>query len=208
MARDVPEARRSSWNGPECSWGFRSMAIVFRPGRALAAAAVLSLLAVACGTSSPTGVGDEFGAGPAAEPESLEDSLAQVFSGASTLDGANFDGAELAAGPVVLWFWAPWCTSCRAEGPRVAEVAEAYAGTVRVIGVPGRGQVQAMHQFVDDTGTGALEHVVDDDGSIWTAFGVFGQPAFAFLDGSDEIEVFVGTLGSAFEDRVAALAAT
>lgn len=170
--------------------------------------ATMALVAVACGRGDP-GEGAQPGAPGAAtepgEPGDLGESLAAVFADASTLDGEAFDGSELADGGVVLWFWAPWCVSCRAEGPRVAEVAETYSGEVRIVGVPGRGQVEAMNQFVDDTGTGGLEHVVDGDGSIWTAFEVYGQPAFAFLDGSGEIEVFVGTLGSALEDRVAAL---
>ena len=179
------------------------MANSSRSIRAVIVAAALILVASACSSTEKSA--EQAGSG---DPDTLEDSLAAVFAGSSTLDGTDFDGGELAHGNVVLWFWAPWCTSCRAEGPRVAQVAEAYADDVRIIGVPGRGQVPAMNQFVDDTGTGALEHVIDDDGSIWTAFEVYGQPAFAFLDGSGEIEVFVGTLGSALEDRVAALAAT
>ena len=178
--------------------------------RTLAAVAAVSLLAVACGGAGDPAEDSEPGASADHEAHSGDtaESLAAVFSGASTLEGETFDGGELAQGRVVLWFWAPWCVSCRAEGPRVAEVAETYSGEVRIVGVPGRGQVEAMNQFVDDTGTGALEHVVDDDGSIWTAFEVYGQPAFAFLDGSGEIDVFVGTLGSALEERVAALADT
>ena len=169
------------------------------------AVAVLALVAAACtATDGDATASDDA----AAESGTLEESLAAVFAGSSTLDGVDFDGGELAQGKVVLWFWAPWCTSCRAEGPRVAEVAEAYADQVRIVGVPGRGQVSAMNQFVDDTGTGALEHVIDDDGSIWTAFEVYGQPAFAFVDENGRIEVFVGTLGSALEDRVAELAST
>jgi thiol-disulfide isomerase/thioredoxin len=56
-----------------------------------------------------------------------------------TVDGQEFDGAALAGTPVVLWFWAPWCTICRAEAPDVAAVAAEYAGRVEVIGVAGRG---------------------------------------------------------------------
>lgn len=177
----------------------------------VALALVVVLVGAACsGGTADDPSGGEGGAatpatGPAEEP-AADATFASVFAGAPTLDGEDFDGGRLAGTKTVLWFWAPWCTSCRAEGPEVAEVAERHGDDVSVIGVPGRGQVNAMEQFVDDTGTGALEHVVDDDGSIWTAFGVYGQPAFAFIDDTGQIEVFVGTLGSALDDRVAALA--
>ncbi|MFP3906092.1 MAG: redoxin domain-containing protein, partial [Acidimicrobiales bacterium] len=173
-----------------------------------AALVAMVLVGAACsGGTDPTG-----GDGAATVPDTVEEeepageTFESVFAEAATLDGEEFDGGRLADTKTVLWFWAPWCTSCRAEGPEVAEVAARHGDDVRIIGIPGRGQVDAMEQFVDDTGTGGLEHVVDEDGSIWTAFGVYGQPAFAFVDDTGQIEVFVGTLGSALDDRVATLA--
>ncbi len=82
---------------------------------------------------------------------------------------------------MVLWFWAPWCTVCRAEAGGVAEAAERYADHVEFLGVAGRGEVEAMRAFVDETGTGGMRHLVDDDGSLWSGFEVTSQPAFAFL---------------------------
>lgn len=112
----------------------------------------------------------------------------------TTLGGAEFAGADLAGRPTVLWFWAPWCTICRTEGPEVARVAESLQGDVRFLGVPGLGEVGEMQQFVQDTGTGELTHLVDDDGSLWARFGVIAQPAFAFVSADGEIEVVNGSL--------------
>ena len=85
----------------------------------------------------------------------------------------------------------------------MAEVAERYDDQVRVVGVPGRGELDAMREFVDDTGTGAITHLADIDGSIWSAFGVYGQPAYAFIDDSGTIDIFIGGMGGdALAERI------
>ena len=86
---------------------------------------------------------------------------------ATTLAGPELDVSTFAGEPVVLWFWAPWCTICRVEGPDVAAVAAELEGDVTFLGVPGRGETADMSAFVQDTGTGGLQHVVDVDGSLW-----------------------------------------
>ncbi|MDP9427439.1 MAG: redoxin domain-containing protein [Actinomycetota bacterium] len=136
------------------------------------------------GITSSTGVAATAAVGAA--PLGLEGRM---------LDGAPFDSGDLAGRPVVLWFWAPWCTICRAEAPEVAELAAEYAGRVEVIGVAGRGDVPSMREFVTATGTGSFPHLVDEDGRLWNQFGVVSQPAFVFVDRSSHTETFAGALG-------------
>lgn len=162
---------------------------------------VAALTLAACGgagsdetNTDGAGVEEDIEAEP--DPAEQAAALSAVFAGATPLDGdTTFDGASLAGTDSVLWFWAPWCTICRAEAPEIAEIAEQYGSEVRIVGVPGRGELEAMRSFVDDTGTGSITHLADTDGDIWSAFDVFGQPAFAFVDDSGTVDVFVGSLG-------------
>ena len=143
--------------------------------RTAAVLAALAVLLAACGG------GGGGGATSAADAPSFV---------AADLSGGQVDSASFAGQPTVLWFWAPWCTICRAEAPGVVDAATQVGDEVTLVGVAGRGEVPAMRDFVDQTGTGAFTHVVDDDGSIWADYGVTAQPAFAFLaaDGSvDEV---------------------
>jgi hypothetical protein len=76
----------------------------------------------------------------------------------------------------------------------VAAVAAEYEGRVTFLGIPGRGDVPEMQEFVADTGTGGLTHAVDADGALWQRFGVVAQPAFAFVDADGTVETFRGSL--------------
>lgn len=180
-----------------------------RPPVRVAAATLLGavLLAACGGTSDSEPIA--AAASAAAEPAdaSAASAFTQVFASAATID-QPFDGAALAGTDAVVWFWAPWCTLCRAEAPDVNAIAERYGDRVTFVGVGGRGAIDEMQGFIDDTETGGLPHVADLDGAIWQAFGVYAQPAFAFIDDDGTIEVFVGGLGEdALAERLDALTA-
>lgn len=102
-----------------------------------------------------------------------------AFSGV-TLDGAAFDGAQLAGKPAVLWFWAPWCSTCRAQSGRVQEVSAEYAGRVNVIGVGGLSGADEIGEFARSV-VGPT-YLVDVEGTIWKHFGVTAQSTYVLLD--------------------------
>jgi len=157
--------------------------------RLIAPTVALAVLLAACGTgeaSTAAGDGTASTAGRNVAPASFT---------ADRLGGGELSSSSLDGKDTVLWFWAPWCTICRGEADDVVASARAFDGKVRVIGVAGRGEVPAMEGFVSDTRTGSLTHVVDADGAIWTSYGVFAQPAYAFIDDGGEVDVFVGGLG-------------
>lgn len=169
--------------------------------RAVGALAAIALLAAACAGDA---AGGRASSGDAAAPAPADAPLA--FS-ATTLAGAELDVSALAGEPVVLWFWAPWCTICRVEAPDVAAVAADLEGDVTFLGVPGRGATADMQSFVQDTGTGELQHLVDADGSLWQRFRVVNQPSFAFVGPDGSVELFAGALGGdELRSRASALA--
>ncbi len=167
--------------------------------------AVLTLLGVAaCSTS--TGSRGTPGASVATTGESSP--FAHLGAVPKTVDGATFDAASLTGRPVVLWFWAPWCTICRGEAPTVAKIAAEFDGQVEFVGVAGLDTVSAMAQFVEQTGTGDITHLADTDGTIWREYGVAVQPAFAFITSDGRADVRVGSLGeAALRARVVEVAA-
>ncbi len=170
-----------------------------RPGRLMAALALSGLLLTACGTASGSTVGPTTSPsviGPTAlAVPSAQAPAALEFSG-TTLDGAAFSGPSLAGKPAVLWFWAPWCTICRGEGPDIARLSAEYAGRVQFVGIPGLGSVDDMKGFVSDTGTGNFTHVSDLDGSLWARFGVSAQPAFVFVTRQGDAQRFLGGISA------------
>jgi len=115
--------------------------------------------------------------------------------GATTINGDPFDASILAGRPTVAWFWAPWCVICRGEAPDVAEIATRYAGKVNFVGVAGQAQAPEMRDFVSDTGTEGITHLDDSSGNIWASYGIYAQPAYAFITDDGRVETYVGSLG-------------
>ncbi|MEP7738974.1 redoxin domain-containing protein [Nocardioides sp. 31GB23] len=98
-------------------------------------------------------------AGTADSPGNPGNPLYDVSS--STIDGADWDGADLAGKPAVLWFWAPWCPTCRAQVSGVGELAAS----------------------VDP----AVTNLSDADGSVWRHYGVTAQSTYLVLDADGEV---------------------
>lgn len=139
----------------------------------------------------------DTGSPAAAVPEQLK------FTG-KTLDGKPFDGASLAGKPVVLWFWAPWCPTCKADAPNVEATAKAH-GDVQVIGVGGLGKTAEMQAFAKDTGISFVS-LADESGTVWKKFGITQQHTYVLI-GADGTVVHKGGLsGDELDAKVGELA--
>ena len=166
----------------------------------LLAAALLVMAVAGCSAGRPAAVTTQSAA--------AESPFQNVGVMPKLVNGATFDQASVTGKPVVLWFWAPWCTFCREEGPAVAKLAGEYDGRVAIIGVAGQDTLSAMRSFVAQTKTGGIPHLADVTGTLWRDYGISVQPAFAFISRDGRAQVRVGDLDEqTLRGKVAELAA-
>jgi peroxiredoxin len=100
-----------------------------------------------------------------------------------TVDGkGTVSLSGLRGTPVVLNFWASWCTPCRAEFPILRQAAGDAQGRYQVIGVNTRDHVRGdARSFLTDEHT-TWPNGYDADESVRRAYGVNSQPQTVFID--------------------------
>ena len=89
-----------------------------------------------------------------------------------TITVDNFEAEVLQSDhPVLIDFWAPWCGPCRVISPVVEEMADQYAGQLKV---------------------GKLN--VDDHPAIAQQYGITGIPALLFFKDGSVVDTVVGAV--------------
>ncbi len=101
----------------------------------------------------------------------------------TALDGSAVDLAADRGHPVVVNFWASWCTPCRDEFPLFRDELAALGpkdGLV-IIGVMYKDQAELAQQFLDQFDA-TWPTVPDPDGSLAAAYRVVAPPQTYFID--------------------------
>ena len=99
------------------------------------------------------------------------------------LDGGSMRLSDLRGTPVVVNFFATWCTPCVKEMPAFEEVNQGLDGEVAFVGIDVRDSVAAARELVDRTG---VTYTIgrDPSGAIFQAFDAVNMPS-TFLIAAD-----------------------
>lgn len=169
-------------------------------------ALVLALALSGCGTTTysaddgpaPQGADTSSGspAAPSAAAPESDDPAAEDGGGtdpgdevpavldfsARTVEGEDFRGSELAGRPTVLWFWAPWCPTCRGQIDAVSAAAGQHSNKVSFVGVGSLDGGDAIGDFAADVPAKEITQLTDPDGDVWRHFGITEQSTYVVLD--------------------------
>ena len=134
-------------------------------------------------------------------PSTRVGSLAPELTEKGLIEYPSVQFGDLARGEVTLVnFWASWCPPCRAEHPKLLEMA---ANGLPIIGVNFRDKASAAANYLDDDGNPFVAVAFDPEGKSAIDWGVTAPPE-TFILAADGTVLFryIGPLvGSDYEQR-------
>lgn len=170
---------------PRPSVGTPKRSRLRRLRRWLFAPAVIAGLAVALQLTTPSGsgghattAGSSFipggGTAPAFTLSDLEHTSARL-----TL--AAFRGR-----PVIVNFWASWCTPCRKEMPLIEATYRHLSSRIAFVGIDSNDTRSAAVAFAHEVGV-SYPLAYDPGGSVASGYGLLGLPTTVFVDANGRI---------------------
>lgn len=104
----------------------------------------------------------------------------------STLDGQGVSLNDFRGRPVIINFWASYCTPCRAEMPLIERTAQQHP-KLKVLLIDERDDLAAARRLVSEL---QLHSTVlyDPDGRVGDQYGMTGLPTTIFVRGDGSVE--------------------
>ena len=87
--------------------------------------------------------------------------------------------ATMKGKPYLLNVWATWCPSCKYEHPYLVKLAESG---VPIYGVNYKDDTEKARKLLQDMGNPYSANIVDEEGSLIMALGVYGAPETFVVD--------------------------
>jgi len=114
------------------------------------------------------------------------DALAPDFT-LPTLYGETLNLDELRGQPVVLNFWATWCSACRRQMPYLQAAFEEKGQQVKFIAINVGEGSGTVRQFIDSTGI-SFTVALDRDRTVASAYNIRYYPTTFLIDGDGVIK--------------------
>ena len=114
-----------------------------------------------------------------------------------TLDGATASLEAFRGEPVVVNFFASWCTPCRLEMPDFERVHRAFGDKVQFVGLNLQEDASRANDVIKDT---KITYTVglDRDGAIYRGYNGMTMPMTVFLDAKGAVvKTHAGALDAA-----------
>jgi thiol-disulfide isomerase/thioredoxin len=185
--------------------------------------AVAGLVLAACGDGSATSESANSDPGPSAAPAAGVPTTVSPSVAAGPVDGVDLTdirmedltgGGEVALAdaldappgtPVLAFFWAPFCSTCRSEAPVLEELAQQPPNGLRIVGVGALDDLGAARDFRTDTAVRSFPLLWAEDTDAWSAFGVPAQPYLLMIRDGQVVQRWPG--GASADEITAAASA-
>jgi cytochrome c biogenesis protein CcmG/thiol:disulfide interchange protein DsbE len=101
------------------------------------------------------------------------------------LDGNRLSSRDLRGRPMVINFWASWCTECRKEHPLLMEAHDRLGDRIAFVGVIFQDSATNARGYLvemGDVATGSYPNLKDPGSRVAIDYGVYGVPETFFVD--------------------------
>jgi thiol-disulfide isomerase/thioredoxin len=109
----------------------------------------------------------------------------------ASLDGSPVRFSDLRGKPVLVNFWASWCTPCRKEMPDIVRAYGQHPGAFTVLAVDLQENAEQVRQFASEFGM-TFPIVIDTTGSVGDAWRIGGPvqgiPSSYFIDAQGVVQ--------------------